>query len=288
MEMKLKEKLREGLNCNSKGYFDSYKDNIFGNEMNTDFQEMFGNGSGGELHSKAEAVHSSSMLSYNLLYWINDENPFEFEGVKYTKVYFEVQMRTLRGSSYPANLDVVLEGEKDNGRHLLFIESKFLEYLEKGKFDLSESYEKQEKWYNNKIDWNKVIKDAKGLCEQKGYNGGIKQAITHLFGIHGLMNKDALKWFNKNSNLTIDSFDNAHIAFANFIFEPNEEEFCEEHNAYANYKELYDSFVRELPENITKPQWYSYTEVWNIMKDQIKNDKLVSFIEERYMKFAKK
>lgn len=28
--MNLKEKLREGKKCNSKGYFDSYTDNIYG------------------------------------------------------------------------------------------------------------------------------------------------------------------------------------------------------------------------------------------------------------------
>ena len=59
--MKLKEKLKIGRSCNSKGYFDSYKDNIFGNEMNNEYQEMFDNGTGGELHSTAEAVHSSAM-----------------------------------------------------------------------------------------------------------------------------------------------------------------------------------------------------------------------------------
>lgn len=169
----------------------------------------------------------------------------------------------------------------------MFIESKFLEYLENSKFKLSESYKKQENWYNSKIDWVKIIKEAEGLCNQIGYNGGIKQAITHLFGIHGLVDQNALEWFNKK-RIKIDSLNNVCVRFANFIFEPDKVEFSEEHNAYANYKELYASFVSELPYNVMKPQWYSYTEVWNIMKGQIKNDELISFIEERYMKFAKK
>lgn len=282
--MKLKEKLREGLECNSNGYFDSYKDNIFENEMDVHFQEMFDNGSGGELHSKAEAVHSSSMLSYNLLHWINKENPFVFNGVSYTNVYFEVQMRTLRGRSNPANMDIVLEGEMGNEKYLLFIESKFLEYLEKGKFELSESYKKSIKWYNSEIEWNKVIDSAEDLCKQTGYYGGIKQAITHLFGIHGLSDKNALEWFNKNGKLKIDSLDNVHIAFSNFIFEPD----GEEHKAYEDYKKLYDEFVSRLPKNMITPCWYSYSEVWNLMKSQIKNDELISFIENRYMKYARK
>ena len=286
--MKLKEKLKIGRSCNSKGYFDSYKDNIFGNEMNNEYQEMFDNGSGGELHSKAEAVHSSSMLSYNMLHWIDKDNPFVFNGVKYTKVYFEVQMRTLRGRSNPANMDIVLEGETNDKRYLLFIASKFLEYLENSKFELSESYKKQENWYNSKIDWVKIIKEAEGLCNQNGYNGGIKQAITHLFGIHGLGDQNALEWFNKKGKLKIDDYNNVNIAFANFIFEPDENEFVEEHNAYVKYKKLYGSFVSNLPQTIKTPQWYSYTEVWNILKGQVKNNELISFIEDRYMKFAKK
>lgn len=285
--LKLKMKLRDGLDCNSKGYLNSYKENIFENKMDVDFQEMFGNGSGGELHSKAEAVHSSSMLSYNFLHWINDENPFEFKGVKYTKVYFEVKMRTLRRGSNPANMDVVLEGKLNNKRHLLFIESKFLEYLKNGKFELSEAYKNSINWYSSEIEWEKIIEDAKELCNQKGYYEGIKQAITHLFGISGLSNTKALDWFNKGK-LKIDDYDNVVITFANFIFEPDEKEFNEEHNAYEDYKKLYGSFVKKMPENIMKPQWYSYTDVWNIMREQIKNDKLKSFIEDRYMKFAKK
>ena len=68
---KLKESLREGNpSLNDKGYFDSYKDNIFRHEMDEEFQKMFDNGRGGELHSKAEAIHSSSMLSYNIFHII--------------------------------------------------------------------------------------------------------------------------------------------------------------------------------------------------------------------------
>ena len=68
----------------------------------------------------------------------------------------------------------------------------------------------------------------------------------------------------------------------------DENEFIEEHNAYAKYKKLYGSFVSNLPQTIKTPQWYSYTEVWNILKGQVKNNELISFIEDRYMKFAKK
>jgi hypothetical protein len=65
--------------------------------MGEAFQNMFNDGSGSELHSKAEAVHSSSMLSYNFFHWIDEEHPFVFEDVIYTKVLFEVKLKTIKG-----------------------------------------------------------------------------------------------------------------------------------------------------------------------------------------------
>ena len=51
---------------NSNGYLYSFLDNVYDNKMSIEHQQMFDHGSGGELHSKAEAVHSSSMFGYNL------------------------------------------------------------------------------------------------------------------------------------------------------------------------------------------------------------------------------
>lgn len=285
--MNLKEKLREGKKCNSKGYFDSYTDNIYG-IMSDHYQSMFDKGSGNELHSKAEAVHSSSMLSYNFLHWINYDHPFDFEGVKYSKVYFEVRMRTLKGRSNPANMDIVLEGECNGKRHLLFVESKFLEYLESSKFELSDSYLKRDKWYDVTADWDSIIQNAKQRCNRKCYGGGIKQAITHLFGIQGLKNDEARKWFNENNGeLHISNLENIDIEFANFIFEPDEIDFAEEHLAYENYMRLYTEFVQNLSESI-KPKWYSYSQIWKNMKTQIEDERLVRYIEDRYIQFAHK
>lgn len=287
--MNLKEKLREGLSCDDKGYLFSYTDNIFNNVMALEYQNMFGNGSGGELHSKAEAVHSSSMLSYNLFHWIKDGNTFTFKGVVYSKVYFEVQMRTLCCRSNPANMDIVLEGTDSNGkRHLLFVESKFTEYLENRKFNLSDSYKKEENWYNKEFDWSYIIEKAEELCPNKCYGEGIKQALTHLFGISGLYgDKKALVFFNKGM-LKIEDIENVNIQFANFIFEPDAEVFTEEHEAYMNYKRLYAKFIRVLPEGIVKPSFLSYSDVWQIMKPQITDIQLTEYIEKRYMRFAQK
>lgn len=286
----LKRKLQEGLACNKNGYFDSYKDNIYNNVMDQEYQKMFDKGSGSELHSKAEAVHSSSMLSYNLFHWIKNGNTFTFEGVEYKRVYFEVQMRTLSCRSNPANMDVVLDGIDSNGkRHLLFVESKFTEYLSNNSFKLSESYLKEKNWYNKKIDWSFIINKAEEICRNKCYGEGIKQAITHLFGINGLYGDErALVWLNQQGMLNITDLETIEIQFANFIFEPDCKCFYKEHQAYSNYIDLYTEFVQSLPNGIVLPKIYSYSNVWEMMKNQIQDCQLKNFVEKRYMNYAQK
>lgn len=277
--MRLKEKLRENCHLlNDKGYFDSYKDNIFGHEMDKEFQDMFDNGSGGELHSKAEAIHSSSMLSYNIFHIIK-KNPVTFKGVTYNDVLFEVKLQTIKGSHAPANMDVVLTGEKDDKTHVMFIESKFLEYVDNKKSELSKSYSNKNKWIASNVDWTKIIK---AQPTTKGYHEGIKQTITHLFGIHN---------FLVNHNIpalaSID-IDKTSFEFVNMIYEPNET--FEESNSYKAYKDLYSEYVKSI--KTVKglqvvPQWISYSEWWEETKIQYP-EALRSYIEEKYMKFAKK
>lgn len=278
--------------CNSKGYLDSYKCNIYGNEMPQPFQEMFDSGSGSELHSKAEAVHSSSMLSYNIFHWIKENYHFKFNDADFSNVYFEVKMKTLKGRSNPANMDVVLDGEKNGKRILLFIESKFTEYTKKSAFELSDSYRDSKKWYDGakNIKWNELINSSKIICgSKKGYGEGLKQEITHLFGITSLKDPDALKYFNSNNKLKIDDLDNIQIEFANVIFEPRAD-YQNEHSDYNNYKSAYTVFSRTAKEiGLLEPKWFTYRQIWDEMKTQIpkKNfgQKFIDYINNRYIKF---
>lgn len=280
--------------CNSKGYFDSYKCNIFRNKMPQTFQEMFDSGSGSELHSKAEAVHSSSMLSYNIFHWIKG-NHFKFNDADFSNVYFEVKMKTLKGRSNPANMDVVLDGTKNGKRILLFIESKFTEYTKKSAFELSDSYRDSKKWYRGaeNIKWKELIDSSKNICgSKKRYGEGIKQGITHLFGITSLKDPDALKYFNSNNKLKIDDLDNIQIEFANVIFEPSLD-YEAEHASYDYYKSDYDKFSETADElGLIKPKWITYRDVWEKMQSQIPEENFgkayTDFIENRYLRFSKK
>lgn len=288
--MGLKEDLRSGLSCNKNGYFNSFQNNVYGGEMPERFQEMFDNGSGGELHSKAEAVHSSSMLAYNFFHWIDEQHPFRLEEEDYTEVLFEVKLKTLKQSNFPANMDVVLKG-KDC---LLFIESKFLEYTESVKFDLSKSYNNPKKWYSIDINWDNIIQPVRNLVannEEKVKNKyGVKQLITHLFGITSLKNEDALKWFNKNNVFKIEKDDLPRIKFISLVFEPDADNYKEEHDQYENYYDLEKEFLKILGKNLNDylPVHKTYSELWKVMESQIKDSQLKEFLKQRYMRFAKK
>lgn len=271
--------LKAGHAVNKKGYFSSYRENIFTGQMSEDFQNMFDEGSGGELHSKAEAVHSSSMLSYNFFHWIDDNHPFEWDGVKYIQVLFEVKMKTILDSPAPANMDVVLI-DKDR-KSLLFIESKFTEYTETKKFELSKGYQDKDRWFNKNVTWDKIVSY---VPERKyKYKEGVKQLISHLFGIHSQFDElcDTLK------NVGIDDFNTVNLKFITLVFEPSKDRFKEEHDAYVNYNKLFKDFRTKIQNAGLKvvPEWKSYGKIWEIMSKQIPED-LKNYLWERYMKFA--
>ena len=297
---KLKKRLQDGHAVDEKGYFESYRGNIFRGRMSIEFQDMFNAGSGDELRTKAEAVHSSSMLSYNFFHWIKEKNLFKWENVEYNKVLFEVKMQTIIGSPAPANMDVVLIS-KDK-KHLLFIESKFLEYTEAKSFKLSESYYQDEKRFIKKddVDWEKLLynHDSEEYkpdgCYK--YKEGIKQLITHLFGIHGLVydNNKTRSYAKEHCDTLKEVFNSKQqidFKFITLIFKPNKDEFREEYGSYEEYKGLFKLFVDRIKDEKVRglqviPQWVSYSTMWKEMKDQIKEKELRAFLWERYMRFA--
>ena len=274
---------------NSNGYLYSFLDNVYDNKMSIEHQRMFDHGSGGELHSKAEAVHSSSMLGYNFFSWIDEKHPFVWDDVTYTKVYFEVQLRTLCCRSNPANMDIVLEGEKFGQRVLLFIESKFLEYTNHGKLKLSEAYMIPKNYYNGS--WDAVAYELRiETHDTNHYNEGLKQSFCHLVAMNALRNEKALNWFNANNVLQIDSLNGVEIRFTNAIFYPRND-FEAEYGKYKDYEEYYKwfmGFIASIAPYSVQPGWCSYSELWKLMRNQISDTNRKAFLERRYMNFAEK
>ena len=159
--------------------------------------QMACSGSGDEL-KKITTLHSSSLCA--LLFFFNVDNkklviPIpSLSEYEFTEAYFEFKNKVIRS---PSNIDVVLLGKniKTGKKVILFLESKFSEYITgTGKIEVSKSYfksgcysapiyesiEKEESFNFNKKD---------GFYNSKKYNEGIKQMISHYYGIRNFMKK---------------------------------------------------------------------------------------------------
>lgn len=146
----------------------------------------------GQEDKRIRTLHSSALLCLLCFYGISEEKPLELEldnrKVTFSNSEFEVKNGVWKG--HYSNIDVVLCGEDENGKKVkLFLESKFLEYLNWGKYTgISEevygtTYKQLESSF---ADMGLAYNDGT-LCSAKGdtqhYAGGIKQMISHFIGL---------------------------------------------------------------------------------------------------------
>lgn len=261
-------------------HFYDFRQNIFGGEMKPDFIKMFLDGDGNELVSKACAIHSSSMLGYNFFHWISKESPFTYESIEYTKVLYEVKIPVLKGSR-SANMDILLTNDNND---LLFIESKFLEYLNSKPFSISDTYKyKVESYYCYGVEWSNFIKNY-NIKEKGQYWDGIKQEICHLIGL--------TNWINGKTTINdLPSFNDAKdIKFINLVFDPSKEDYENEHRTFEKYKTLYDNLHKELEKaalipEIIKMEFKTYSDFWPSIQKGISKE-LKEYLHKHYMQFA--
>lgn len=154
----------------------------------------------GDEESKILTIHSSSLLALLCFFSVSPERPLTIGDDKYTEVMFEVKNVVIRADRRkPSNVDVVLVSKFEDGRarKLLFLESKFTEYLSHGRVELASKYHAFYNTIKGKLpdlkfrigDYDIRHKDGSvsttyGLSSVEGqYLGGIKQAFSHLLGI---------------------------------------------------------------------------------------------------------
>lgn len=210
-------------------------------------------GDGSELR-RIDTLHSSSLLALLFFCSVSKSNPIVIDKTKYTKCFFEVKSKVFHDSSdkdKPSNMDVVLYSPDE--KKLLYLESKFSEYLSHGKAYASEKYEK----FLNAF--AKAYPSIKVSCKEKvGKNGenvnileiersegrnsiylaGIKQMVSHIIGIATNNpirenNPDFLSIYQDNS-LTIE--------FRTIIFNINDAE-------YDVYSSFYNAAVDAIISN---------------------------------------
>jgi hypothetical protein len=131
--------------------------------------------------------------------------------ITFTKSYLEVKNTVIRYNN-PSNVDVLLVS--DDGKNLLYLESKFTEYIcnggkrDKKEAQLGKSYFYSDKEYTPLIDFlsgETDSNDKKFISKQSGdvtdgepqakrhmYYGGLKQMISHFIGVwQGPSKKDS-------------------------------------------------------------------------------------------------
>lgn len=148
-----------------------------------------------ELDSRIYTVHSSALLALQIFNWVGKGNSIKIDETEYNEVWFEVKNKVFDS---PSHIDILLVSADDR-KKLLFLESKFTEYL-KGEpcYGISEKYRS---FYDEALDMfnvgnglqiSDIYKDSKGkpvfdLFSVKGktshYCEGFKQVISHYIGL---------------------------------------------------------------------------------------------------------
>lgn len=293
---RLKDGLKKGYVMNEKYeyYFTDYNDNLL-EQMSPNHKKMFDGANGNELKdkvypAKAKAIDSSSMLAYNFFRYIDSNHSIVINNIRYNKCLFEVKLPTLASSGASANIDVVLLSE--DRKTILFIESKFLEYLDNDSTILPESYYKKKSFYSD----NAEISDLCWMCnkyevKKSNYNYGIKQNICHLVGISNIVNSKVARekflringkiFDNRDLNLIIN--ENKTILLMNVIFVPNEN-----NDAIASFKKYFtrlNEFLNYVPQKyISKPFVMTYKEIHDILPNNL-DKSIKDWLHDRYINY---
>ena len=147
---------------------------------------------------RISTLHSSSLLALLCFYSVTAEHPLSFQGYTFTDSYFEV--KTSVRDSHNSNMDTVLRGTEDatGKKVVLFLESKFSEYLESGMYNgissgvYHDTYESFS-LFTDPISPLCFVDDGSCITissKKNGYYcGGIKQMISHFIGVSHYVDK---------------------------------------------------------------------------------------------------
>ena len=276
---------------------------IFG--INESARGLFEAATSGDGNEKPRILtrHSSSLLAFLCF---NDvaNHPITIDGIVYDEVMFEVKNDVIDASlGKPSNIDVLLMGE--NRKKLLFLESKFTEYLSGGKVFLSPDrykyfYEllseklelpfiasfdkvkhKPNKSHSEPFETEEYCLKTKERTSE--YLGGIKQAFSHLLGI---ATGPAKKQTKGNEDYTRSLLENAdEIKFASIVFNCDNDKFEKYDDLYKSVFENSDVIKDTIKDVLKKrelklsiiPQLLQYQKVF---QDNYLSDKVREFYDE--------
>lgn len=156
---------------------------------------------GGQEKDKINTLHSSSLLGLLCFYAINDNNrlkirlPFDGKDVEFefNEVKFEKTNPVFYPSVGKSHIDIALYGYANGKRAVLYLESKFSEYLSNARSSFSKKY----KYFYDELDKEgcfsqlNIVYNNNGVDNNndndlelsgKHYCEGLKQMISHTIG----------------------------------------------------------------------------------------------------------
>ena len=203
----------------------------------------------GQEWKRITTLHSSSLLALLCFYSVSEEHPLEYKGYRFTESFFEVKTPVM--GTHNSNMDVVLRGKNMlTGKHVtLFLESKFSEYLNSGKYDginaevYRETYSKLGLLGDRPVITPLIFQEEDGngitiTSEKRGYYcGGIKQMISHYIGVSHYRNDGASATTEKQS---FKRHDNEEVILSEILYElPREVDTYDKFGKYADtYRQL--------------------------------------------------
>lgn len=237
-------------------------------------------GTGDEIR-KITTLHSSSLCALLFFFSINKNKPLKnlpgLENYEFTDSLFEFKNKVI---GYPSNIDVILLGERTTGQTkekvILFLESKFSEYITgvESKYDIGISYFKDgcfsKPIYDELISkgyLNYNEKDSTFLSEDKPkYFEGIKQIVSHYYGIRNFISKKYYKKDNENLDL-IKKYGAKEFILGEILF---------------------DNFGDTLKENFLKPYEGEYEKLAKVINAQCKKEDIFNFrILDNSLRYSK-
>lgn len=273
---------------------------IFDLTVTTKMRELFkaATSGDGDERSKIVTLHSSSLLAF-LSFFDVSNHPITIDKRQYNEAMFEVKNDVIDASlGKPSNIDILLMGE--NRKRLMFLESKFTEYLSGGKAFLSpdrykDFYEllseklelpfiasfdkvkhKPNKSHSEPFETEEYCLKTKERTSE--YLGGIKQAFSHLLGI---ATGPAKKQTKGNEDYTRSLLENAdEIKFASIVFNCDNDKFEKYDDLYKSVFENSDVIKDTIKEVLKKrelkltivPHLLQYQEVFqaNFLHEKVR------------------
>ncbi|MEE1086554.1 MAG: hypothetical protein U0L05_05250 [Schaedlerella sp.] len=249
-----------------------------------DFDEKYKqacSGSGQE-ERRIATLHSSSLCALLFFYNLSEENPLTIyvDGlgdVSFIDAIFEYQNCVIENAN-PSNMDVTLLGKCNGKKVILFLESKFSEYITgtQKKLNINQAYLSEEISKNiyEKWQWDiNLMENEKefsiSISDMDAYLGGLKQMISHYVGVrkfergicklkNGMSSDKDLYSVANNPKKQAEQErlrnyalgEEVVIVLGSILFDIYEDD--GQHQELQKYEELYVKLMRQLSEDVAR------------------------------------